>query len=122
MPAHFSIRQARALLPQLLERAETIVRERADLGEAQAALRGGSQPDGGLAEAKAIEARLQEAIDWFGSEGIQLKGIAPLIADFPAELAGEPVLLCWLEGETSLDWYHRPEAGFMGRRRLPDGA
>jgi hypothetical protein len=34
-------------------------------------------------------------------------------------LKGEPVLLCWLEGEQRLNWYHRMECGFPGRRMLP---
>ena len=32
---------------------------------------------------------------------------------------GVPVLLCWLEGEAELHWYHRLDLGFAGRRRLP---
>jgi hypothetical protein len=119
MDPRFTVDEARRLLPALRERADRIVRLRAELADAQAALRGGSQPVGGIPEVKALEAHLQEAVDWFAARGILLKGIAPVIVDFPGELAGEPVLLCWLEGETSLDWYHRPDLGFMGRRRLP---
>jgi hypothetical protein len=52
--------------------------------------------------------------------GVELKGIAPLLLDFPADLDDVPVLLCWLEGETGLTWYHRTDLGFAGRRRLPD--
>jgi hypothetical protein len=29
------------------------------------------------------------------------------------------VRLCWLEGEASLEWYHRSDLGIAGRRRLP---
>jgi hypothetical protein len=29
------------------------------------------------------------------------------------------VLLCWLESEPELAWYHRLDLGFAGRRRLP---
>jgi hypothetical protein len=119
MDARFTLDEAFALMPALLERADTIVRLRADLADAQLALRAGSEPVGGIPEVKALEAHLQDAIDWFGLHGIQVKGIAPLIVDFPSDLAGEQVLLCWLEGETSLGWYHRPDIGFMGRRRLP---
>jgi hypothetical protein len=122
MDPRFTIDEARTLLPDLQERAETIVRLRADLADAQVALHQGAEPVGGIPEVKALEAHLQEAIDWFGQHGIQLKGIGPIIVDFPSELAGEPVLLCWLEGETTLDWYHRPEVGFLGRRRLPDAS
>lgn len=120
METTFTLDEARALVPDLRAHVDEVVAVRADLVASQAALQRGEQPDvGGLPEVKALEARLQEAVDWFGERGIQLKGIAPVIVDFPSELDGRVVLLCWLEGETSLDWYHEPELGFMGRRRLP---
>jgi hypothetical protein len=28
------------------------------------------------------------------------------------------VLLCWLEGERELAWYHKAEFGFAGRRLI----
>lgn len=45
--------------------------------------------------------------------------MAALLVDFPATLNGETVLLCWLEGEHELGWYHKPEHGFAGRRLIP---
>ena len=122
MQRRFSHAEARALLPELLVHADLVVRLRAELASAQAAVRRGEPPDGGLAEAKALEAHLQEAVDWFAANGVELKGIAPLVADFPIELDGDLVLLCWLEGEQDLRWYHPVETGFMGRRRLPEAA
>jgi hypothetical protein len=120
METSFTLSQARALVPALRRHVHQLAALRADLADAQLALQRGEQPAvGGLPEVKALEAHLQEAVDWFGQRGIQLKGIAPVLVDFPSWLDGEPVLLCWLEGEASLDWYHRPELGFMGRRRLP---
>lgn len=83
------------------------------------ALRAGvPSPHGGVAEAKALEARLHEELAWFTGSGLQVKGFAPLIVDFPAEYADEPVLLCWLEGEPRFGWYHRAELGFPGSRPL----
>jgi hypothetical protein len=32
------------------------------------------------------------------------------------------VLLCWLEGDRELAWYHRLDTGFAGRRPLADPA
>jgi hypothetical protein len=123
MDARFTLDEARDLIPAVREHVGRLVALRADLAGAQAALRRGERPEvGGIPEVKALEARLQEAVDWFVERGIELKGIAPVLADFPSELDGEPVLLCWLEGEAALEWYHRPEAGFAGRRRLPDTA
>lgn len=93
---------------------------RASLVELRSALREGTpSPLGGLPEAKAFEARLSEILGWFEAQGLDLKGIAPLLLDFPAQLDGDTVLLCWLEGERELRWYHRPEHGFAGRKPLP---
>lgn len=119
----FTLAEARRLVPAVVRHVAELTVVRADLADAHVALQHGERPAvGGLPEVKALEARLQEAVDWFGEQGIELKGIAPVIVDFPAEVDGMQVLLCWLEGETSLGWYHRRELGFMGRRRLPDGS
>ena len=119
----FSYAEAAALMPDVRVKATDIVEVRADLAELGAALRtGGETPLGGFAEAKALEARLHELLSWFSANGIEVKGAAPLIVDFPSLLLGAPVLLCWLEGESALAWYHRPELGFLGRRPLPPEA
>jgi hypothetical protein len=117
----FTLEKARGLLPEVLERTDELIAIRADLVELQAALaRGMSLPLlGGLPEAKGLQARLSELLGWFPENGLELKGIAPLLLDFPAEIDGEPVLLCWLEGERELTWYHKPELGFAGRRPIP---
>jgi len=116
----YSLADARALLPEVIRHAHEFVAARADTAELLGALQGGQpSPLGGVPEAKALEARLDEILSWFASQGLQVKGVAPLLIDFVSELDGEPVLLCWLEGDTELAWYHRPEYGFAGRRRLP---
>ncbi|GIJ43425.1 hypothetical protein Val02_03110 [Virgisporangium aliadipatigenens] len=93
---------------------------RADLAELTAALASDNPftPLGGLPERKAAEARLGELLADVRAAGVQLKGVAPLLVDFPAEFDGVPVLLCWLEGDAELAWYHRADLGFAGRRPL----
>jgi hypothetical protein len=119
----FTLEQARLLMPDLLARADDAVEVRADLVELKSALNQDTASAlGGLPEAKALEARLSEILGWFSAEGLDLKGIAPLLLDFPAELDGDTVLLCWVEGERELRWYHRPEHGFAGRRPIPGTA
>jgi hypothetical protein len=104
-----------------MSRADELIEVRASLVEVQAALTtGGSSPLGGLPEAKGFQARLSEIVSWFSAEGLEVKGIAPLLLDFPSDLAGEPVLLCWLEGERELAWYHPLAYGFAGRRRIQE--
>ncbi|GAA2483314.1 DUF2203 domain-containing protein [Winogradskya humida] len=119
--ALFTVAEARAELAALLPLLDEIVVVRADVVELTAGLNPGGTPTdlGGLPERKAAEARLDELMTRVQQTGAELKGIAPLLVDYPAELDGVPVLLCWLEGDTSLDWYHRLDLGFAGRRRLP---
>ena len=117
----FTVDQAREELTRLMPVLEEIVAVRADMVELTAALTPGGTPSdlGGLPERKAAEARLNELMTAVQETGAELKGVAPLLVDFPADLDGIPVLLCWLEGETELGWYHRLDLGFAGRRRLP---
>ena len=120
MEQTFTVQQARELMPAVLARASELVTARADLAELQADLRRGRpSPLGGLPEAKGLEARLGELVAWFPEQGLDVKSYAPLLLDFPARFGDEPVLLCWLEGETELGWYHRLDCGFAGRRPIP---
>jgi hypothetical protein len=116
----FTVSQARSELARLLPVLDELITVRADMVELSAALTPGGTPSalGGLPERKAAEARLNELMTQVQETGVELKGIAPVLLDFPADLDGVAVLLCWLEGETSLDWYHRADLGFAGRRRL----
>ena len=41
------------------------------------------------------------------------------LVDFPAEIDGETVFLCWRSDETELAWYHTIDEGYQGRRPLP---
>ncbi|HTT55353.1 MAG TPA: DUF2203 domain-containing protein [Streptosporangiaceae bacterium] len=117
----FTVEQARRLLPEVRAHAAELVAVRADLVDLQTALdRGVPSPLGALPEAKGLEARLSELLSWFGERGLDVKGVAPLLLDFPATLNGETILLCWLEGEPGLGWYHKPEHGFAGRRVIPE--
>ncbi|GAB2752229.1 DUF2203 domain-containing protein [Amycolatopsis magusensis] len=98
-----------------------LVALRADAAELAASLTPEGSPTrlGGLPELKAAQARLDELMSTIQETGAELKGFAPLLIDFPADLDGVPVLLCWLEGDEGLTWYHRADLGFAGRRPLP---
>ena len=93
----FTREQARLELDGLRPVLDELVVVRADVVELSAALTEGGSPTtlGGLPEWKAAEARLNELMTEVQQSGVELKGIAPLLLDFPADL------------------------GFAGRRRLP---
>ena len=115
----FTLSEARGELARLRPVLAELVVVRADVVELAAAVSTRSEhPLGGLPELKAAEARLNELMTEVQQTGAELKGVAPLLVDFPADLDGTAVMLCWLEGEAELAWYHRLDLGFAGRRRL----
>lgn len=116
----FALTEAYGLLPEVRARIAEITAARADLTQLAHDLRSGrSSALGGKPELKAYEARIDEALGWFTIHGIQVKGIAPVLVDFPATHDGRSIMLCFLEGEQRLGWYHLAELGFAGRRPLP---
>lgn len=117
----FTVAEARRELARLLPTLDQIVAIRADAAELAAACAPEGTPSalGGLPEFKAAQARLDELMSEVQHTGAELKSFAPLLVDFSANHDGVPVLLCWLEGERELGWYHRRDLGFAGRRRLP---
>jgi hypothetical protein len=116
----FTVAEARDELARLRPVLAELVRVRADAAELAASLRPGGRATelGGLPEWKAAQARLDDLMTTVQRTGAELKGFAPLLVDFPAELDGVDVLLCWLEGDRELGWYHRADLGFAGRRPL----
>ncbi|MGQ0625258.1 MAG: DUF2203 domain-containing protein [Sporichthyaceae bacterium] len=98
----FTVATARSALIDLLPTIAQFIRLRADVVES-----------GNGRE------RLDELMRAIASTGAEVKGFAPLLLDFPADYEGEPVQLCWLEGDLGIAWYHRAEQGFAGRRPLP---
>lgn len=50
--------------------------------------------------------------------GIQLKDPRLGLVDFPSELAGRHVLLCWRLGEPEVQFWHDVDAGYAGRQPL----
>lgn len=55
----------------------------------------------------------------FERKGVLLKMIRPGLIDFPAVMDGEPVLICWKEGEERISHYHGWNDGFIGRKPIP---
>lgn len=121
MARTFTLAEAIALLPQLQRDVAALLPIRADLAELIATVQDQGRTGGTIPELKALEARLHEGLEGLAAHGVEVKGYAPILLDFPSQTAtGVPILLCWLEGEPDLGWYHRPEHGFMGRRPLSE--
>lgn len=52
--------------------------------------------------------------------GLTLRDIERGLVDFPAQVSGRQVWLCWQPGETAIGWWHDLDAGFDGRRPLAE--
>jgi hypothetical protein len=50
--------------------------------------------------------------------GIQLKDRRLGLVDFPSEMSGRLVLLCWRLGEPDVQFWHEVDSGFAGRQPL----
>lgn len=113
----FTVAEAREVLVELMPTLQQFVALRADAAEIGASVRGHTL--GGAMELREVNQRLENLMAAIQQTGVQVKGWAPLLMDFPAVFEGQNVQLCWLEGDLSLAWYHRSELGFAGRRPLP---
>jgi hypothetical protein len=49
---------------------------------------------------------------------VELKGYDDGLVDFPGEVDGRPIYLCWRLGESEVAHWHEREAGFAGRQPL----
>jgi len=54
--------------------------------------------------------------------GVEMKGLDVGLVDFPGQMAGRPVYLCWRLGEPAVAHWHERDAGFAGRRPLTPNA
>ncbi len=116
----FTVAEAREALLELMPTLAEFISLRADAAELGAAAEAGRYATslGEVPELRALQSRLDSSMRTIQASGVQVKGWAPLLLDFPAVLDGETVLLCWLEGDLGLSWYHRADLGFPGRRPL----
>ena len=72
--------------------------------------------------ARALVEELDGIVAEIEASGAHLKDVQLGLVDFPAELEGEIVYLCWQFGEPEVAFWHRIEDGFAGRRPLPGTA
>jgi len=68
---------------------------------------------------KAIQ-RLKDAIAEIDATGVQVKDLDIGLLDFPCQVEGEIILLCWKRGEEKITHWHSSSEGFAGRKPIDD--
>src|SRR5436305_5207450 len=68
------------------------------------------------AERVKAEQHAKDALAEIDSIGVQVKDLAIGLLDFPCEVDGQSILLCWKLGEKSITHWHGVQEGFAGRK------
>lgn len=68
---------------------------------------------------KAIH-RIKDAVAEIDATGVQVKDLDIGLLDFPCQIEGEVILLCWKLGEEKITHWHGTSEGFAGRKPIDD--
>ena len=130
----FTLNEAQSLLPTLESLIRAAVKGRNLVEEFEADqqalhhlifLNGGMFLDVvSLARRKAerfkAEQRVKDTIAEIDSIGVQVKDLNIGLLDFPCEVDGQIILLCWKLGEKSITHWHGVQEGFAGRKPIDE--
>jgi hypothetical protein len=124
----FTVDQANRTLPLVSRIVQDIVDHYArwrDLVREFELLTAASSAEDPDPRAEAVQRELQDLareIDVFVAElravGVEFKGYDVGLVDFPSEIHGRRVYLCWRLGEPAVEHWHEVDAGFAGRQPL----
>ncbi len=76
-----------------------------------------------VAEADSLKAAAEGFLREVNAIGVHLKGVDPILVDFPALRNGQESYLCWRDGDGErIEWWHPLHTGIDGRQPLDYGA
>lgn len=117
MARHWTLDEATAALPDVrvaVQRIRALVAQASTGSDQPVPSSNGHGPAVG-----GDTAELREKLDELTGQGIIVRDPARGLIDFPALApSGRTYLLCWLDGEDAIEWWHWPEDGFAGRTPL----
>lgn len=130
----FTLDEAQTLLPVLESLLRTAINSKKLMEEVDGEMQALSQRifiNGGThvdvvatarrkAERAKAEQRAKDSIAEIDSIGVQVKDLDIGLLDFPCEVEGEVVLLCWKMGESSITHWHGTTEGFAGRKLIDE--
>jgi hypothetical protein len=72
------------------------------------------------AERTKAEQNAKDALAEIDSIGVQVKDLDMGLLDFPCEVEGQIILLCWKLGEKSITHWHGTQEGYAGRKPIDE--
>ena len=70
-------------------------------------------------EVQMLAAQIEEYVNELTSLGAEAREPYDSgLVDFPGEIDGRPIYLCWRLGESSIEYWHEIAAGFAGRQPI----
>jgi hypothetical protein len=72
------------------------------------------------AERGKAEQGAKDALAEIDSIGVQVKDLDMGLLDFPCEVEGQVILLCWRLGEKSITHWHGTQEGFAARKPIDE--
>jgi hypothetical protein len=72
------------------------------------------------AEREKTVQRVKDAVAEIDAIGVQVKDLDIGLLDFPCEVDGSTVLLCWKLGEKGITHWHNVSEGFAGRKPIDE--
>jgi len=128
----FTLDEAQSLLPVLESLLRTAIQAKKIMDEVEAELQALHHRiflSGGMfldivplarrkAERARAEQRAKDAIAEIDSIGVQVKDLDTGLLDFPCDVEGQKILLCWKLGEKTITHWHGIEEGFAGRKPI----
>jgi hypothetical protein len=64
--------------------------------------------------------RVKDTLAEMDATGVQVKDLDIGLLDFPCQVEGRTVLLCWKLGEKGITHWHDPSEGFAGRKPIDE--
>ncbi len=122
----FTAEEANSLLPDIIQRFETILRIKSNILKIQDELQ--KITDSEYMFEKFITKKqelnsqvslLYTSIQNLEDLGILIKSVDEGLLDFPSIRKNEEILLCWKYGEKDIKFWHGKDEGFMGRKPIP---
>ncbi len=120
---HYTRDEARALLPQIREWLDELVRLRKELLSYEKRFKRSRAPgtDLGGEEVNAwvrVMGEMRGTLLEFERREIQIKELERGLIDFPAFIHDKEAFLCWEKSEADIGFWHDLESGYAGRQPL----